>query len=64
MALVLAHAGAAPAAWAGSRGVGPFTALVAVMGLPGLVEATLGTVRSQEGFAKSRTCGLNSLVRV
>jgi ferredoxin-NADP reductase/DMSO/TMAO reductase YedYZ heme-binding membrane subunit len=43
MALVLMHAGAALAAWAGSRGADPFTALVAVMGLPGLVEATLGT---------------------
>ncbi|NMO89345.1 ferric reductase-like transmembrane domain-containing protein [Actinomycetospora sp. TBRC 11914] len=43
VALVLVHAGAAVAAWATTRGQDPVTATVNVLGLPGLLEATVGT---------------------
>ena len=44
LALVLVHAGAAVVAWAQTRGVDPLTALLDVLGLPRLIEATLGTL--------------------
>jgi len=43
MGLVLAHAGAAVSAWAALRHQDVFDALLSVLGLPGLVEATAGT---------------------
>lgn len=42
--LVLGHAVAAVGAWSGIRGVDPFTATVEVLGMPGLIAATLATV--------------------
>lgn len=43
LALVLVHGGAAVLAWAASRQQGLLTALLAVLGLPGLVAATVST---------------------
>jgi predicted ferric reductase len=44
VALVLVHAWAATAAWAGVRGTSIVGAFIEVLGMPGLVAATLGTV--------------------
>jgi predicted ferric reductase len=44
MTLVLTHAGAALQAWATTRQQNLVTSLASVLGLPGLVEATLGTI--------------------
>lgn len=44
LSLVLVHAVAAVVGWSGAQGVDPWTALVQVLGMPGLVTATIGTV--------------------
>ena len=44
VALVAVHGAAAVAAWSQSRGQDPLTSLVAVLGLPWLATATVGTV--------------------
>jgi predicted ferric reductase len=44
LALILVHGGAATVAWAEVRGEDVLTALVEVLGFPGLIAATVGTV--------------------
>jgi predicted ferric reductase len=44
LSLVLIHAVAAVAGWSGAQGLSPWAALVQVLGMPGLVAATIGTV--------------------